>query len=325
MPAVIVRTYVASCTRQGILHDDLVRAVGDLDLKNPDGRVPIARAHDALRVLQSLERDVATMPTASVGCADLGPPGFMLLTAPSMECLLASLCRYYRLVVNLGSWRVSNHSDGLHLVYELEWDSELAPVWVEAAVSTVGSLLRDALVKMPVSRVRFRHSAPRNAAAYSRFFGCPIDFVADSNCIVIPHGLMESSARMRNEPMYRYFERQMDAQLAGVEHPGSFVEQVLSVIVAKISTGDVCSAAIARQLGMGERTLRRKLEEQGSCFRHLLEQARTRAAERMLRASDSSLTDIAAALGFSEVSAFSRAFRRGSGLSPRAYRVCRRA
>lgn len=286
-----------------------------------DGYRSRARAHEVIRALQQYQPELSRMPAASIRCTDCGPPGFMLLTAPSMECFLDSLCRYYRLVVDLGNWRADHRSEGVHLVYELGWDTALASAWVEAALSTAVSLLRDALIEVPIRRVRFRAAAPRNAAAHSRFFGCPIDFGADDDCIVIPHRLMESTARMRNEPMYRYFERQMAAQLESIEHPRSFVDRVRSAIVAMIPTGEASATALARQLGMGERTLRARLEQEGSCFRQLMEQARMQSAERMLRGSDSSLTDIAAALGFSEVSAFSRAFRRRAGISPRAYRV----
>lgn len=320
----IVRAVVNNCLELGVPRSALWRAVGELDLENPEGRVPLARAHDIVSALQPFHRGLTTMPAASVRCTDCGPPGFMLLTAPSIECFLDSLRRYYRLVVDVGNWRVSHNSDGVYLVYELSWDIDLVSAWVEAALSTTVSLLRDALVGVRIRRVRFRHAAPRYASSHLRFFGCPIDFGADDDCIVIEHCVMDSSTRMNNEPMYRYFERQLAAQVSSASHSPSFVERVHSAVVARVAAGDASAAAVARQLGMSERTLRRRLEEQGSCFRLLLEQARLKSAERMLRASDSSLTEIAAALGFSEVSAFSRAFRRGAGISPRAFRVSRR-
>jgi len=321
MSAGIVRSVVDGCLQQGVPRDVLLHAIGTLDLRGPEARVPLARAHDVLRRLQPFQYELVKTPASFVRCTDCGLPGFMLLTAPTMECLLDSFCRYYRLVVNLGHWQPARHSEGIHLRYELAWDTDLASAWVEAAVSTAVSLLRDALVEVPIRRVRFRHPAPPNAAAQSRFFGCPVVFGADDDCIEISYRVMDAEARMRNEPMYRYFEKQVAAQLASADRFTSFIDQARAVILATIPSGDSSEAVIARKLGLGERTLRRKLEEHGSCFRQLLEQARITSARRMLREPGKSVSEIATALGFSEVSAFSRAFRRASGTSPRAYRV----
>lgn len=322
MAAGIVRSVVDVCVQQGLPREQLMHTAGLVNVNDPEARVPIARAHDVLRTLQPFQHAWPTSPAAAVRCTDCGPVGFMLLTAPDMACLLDALCRYYQLVVDLGSWSARWAGDGVHLVFEPGWDAELLAGWVEAAVSTCMALLRDAVGSPPIQRVQFRHS-PRHGGAlhWRRVFQSPVVFGAECNSILISDAVTSLTPRLRNEPMYRYFERQMEARLSAVGKPRRLVDRVRLVIDAQLASGDVSITAIARQLGVSGRTLRRRLDEEGCSFRELVHQCRMDAAERMLARRELSVTEIAAALGFSEASAFSRAFRRQRGVSPSGFRV----
>ena len=88
-------------------------------------------------------------------------------------------------------------------------------------------------------------------------------------------------------------------------------------IDAELASGAVSLASVARRLAMSERSLQRRLEAEGIGFAALIDAARRRRAESLLRSRDVSLTEIAFLLGFSEQSAFTRAFKRWTGKSPR--------
>jgi AraC-like DNA-binding protein len=91
-----------------------------------------------------------------------------------------------------------------------------------------------------------------------------------------------------------------------------------------LQRGDVSLDGVARALGMSGRTLQRHLNAQGTSHRELLDEARSAAALRHLGADTMSVTDVAFVLGFSEVSAFHRAFRRWTGMGPSEFRSVRR-
>jgi AraC-like DNA-binding protein len=78
--------------------------------------------------------------------------------------------------------------------------------------------------------------------------------------------------------------------------------------------------AVASKLGLKPRTLHRLLGEQGTSFTHLLEHNRYDSARRLLRDSPSPILSIAQSLGYADASAFSRAFRRWSGMTPNEWR-----
>jgi AraC-like DNA-binding protein len=102
------------------------------------------------------------------------------------------------------------------------------------------------------------------------------------------------------------------------------IERVLGALEYALAHGEGANplliARTARRLGMSARTLQRRLRASGTSFTHLLQQLRERSACRLLRQDDRRLSEIAEQLGFSEHSAFSRAFKRWTGTSPGQFR-----
>jgi AraC-like DNA-binding protein len=87
-----------------------------------------------------------------------------------------------------------------------------------------------------------------------------------------------------------------------------------------LATGCIGQEEVARAFGMNRRTFARRLHEDGTTFRELLDTVRFDAARGLLRASAVSLEDVADRLGYADVTAFARAFRRWSGFSPAVWR-----
>ncbi|XXX72823.1 helix-turn-helix transcriptional regulator [Sorangium sp. So ce134] len=87
-----------------------------------------------------------------------------------------------------------------------------------------------------------------------------------------------------------------------------------------LASGEPSASVVARQFGTSERTLRRHLEDEGTTLRQIVAEVRRHTAEELLRESDTSTSEIAFLLGFSEVTAFARAFKRWSGRTPGQFR-----
>jgi len=99
---------------------------------------------------------------------------------------------------------------------------------------------------------------------------------------------------------------------------GSLLTQVQRVIEAELPAGNPYSENVARTLGMSERTLRRRLKQEGASFQQTLDRVRHQLAERLLRIEALTLKETTFRLGFSDVSAFRKAYRRWTGFAPRA-------
>jgi len=107
--------------------------------------------------------------------------------------------------------------------------------------------------------------------------------------------------------------------LAQLNHD-RITEKVKAVIIDQLPSGNVTDENVARALYMSSRKLQRQLQSDGTTFNALLNEIRQDLAQKYLREQDTSMTEIAFLLGFSESSAFSRAFKRWMGVTPTQYR-----
>jgi AraC-like DNA-binding protein len=124
----------------------------------------------------------------------------------------------------------------------------------------------------------------------------------------------------RDANLRRVLERHAEAAQPHPESDSSAVAQVSAVIASRLRLGVPTLSAVARQLAMAPRTLQRRLAAEGTTFERLTDDVRRRTAERLLRDASLAVGEIGYLLGFSEPSAFQRAFRRWHRLSPLAFR-----
>ncbi|MDT8283111.1 MAG: AraC family transcriptional regulator, partial [Gammaproteobacteria bacterium] len=101
---------------------------------------------------------------------------------------------------------------------------------------------------------------------------------------------------------------------------GDIVQQVRSIILNNLSDGQVSDKLVARELNLSERSMQRRLKEHKTTFRYLLDGVREMVAKQYIENPMNRMSDIAFLIGFSEQSAFSRAFKKWTGKSPVEYR-----
>lgn len=171
-----------------------------------------------------------------------------------------------------------------------------------------------------VKSVAFRHAKPAYSEVYEALFQCPISFGAAHNRLQFFSDTVDQPLPTRDaaklDKMCKKLDRLM-AKLAGDTEMG---RQVRRTITASIGERPVTLSNIAAQMGMSDRTLRRKLNAEGLTFRGLVDETRKAMFDTLL-ARGESLTTIALMLGYNDQSAFIRAFRRWYGISPSAYRT----
>jgi AraC-like DNA-binding protein len=169
----------------------------------------------------------------------------------------------------------------------------------------------------PLLRIELMH-APCDQAAYADFFGCPVLFEQAHMAIYFPADILARPMPLRDPETSEYCRQQCQHLLNKISRKQSLTSQVKQLLEANQTTVPDLPALCA-QLGLSERSLRRKLTEEGEKFQDILNEVRFTTAKHLLKGNDK-LEDIALRLGYSEAGNFSHAFKRWSGISPKAYR-----
>lgn len=302
------------------------RAGIDLSLcDDKDARVPMAR-HFALweAVLEAYGgSDPVFQVARHFTPQDYGLVGFACINSPTLEAGLEQAVRYLALWTDEPRFALAGGA------LEVHWRGAIAdrPGMRCVAESAVIELVNNARAVLQAelvpAGVAFAHPAPARRARYDDFFGVPVQFASGG-----PAARLRFSADQLAAPLPRADPAlgELLAELAGkalVQRPREepLLGRVRELIAAALQRGTVTAGLAARSLAMSERTLRRRLEELGTSFHALTEATREELARRHVADRSLPLSEVAFLLGFSEPSAFHRAFKRWTGITPAAFRA----
>jgi AraC-like DNA-binding protein len=245
----------------------------------------------------------------------------VVMHSPTLREALAHTVRYQQLVSNSGRFRLRTVAGGLRLAYAVtpcpvamhrtQLDSVFAGYW---------SLLRRCVpAGVTPMRIGLPRAAAGDAGAYRELFACPVEFNEQQAFIDFGSEALDRPVRGADSILLRLATERADTLLAQQGRSDALVEQVRAAIASAGFDRATCEGA-AQAIGMGTRSLQRRLSESATNFRQLLEAARMDDALRLLAEGSLSFARISERLGFSEPSAFSHAVSSYWGASPRELR-----
>ena len=164
--------------------------------------------------------------------------------------------------------------------------------------------------------VRFAHAAPPDTSHHERLFAAPLRFRCASNALVFDGSLLDVPIASHDSSLSAALQRQAE-QLMLRERSAGFAAEVRTTLARELRGGDPTAARLAKALDVHPKTLARRLRGEGTSFRRLLDELRQELAEGYRRQPNLSVDEVAFLLGYSERSAFHRAFRRWTGRAPR--------
>jgi len=168
-------------------------------------------------------------------------------------------------------------------------------------------------------KVCLAHAKPDDVAPYRRYFAAPLTFEATCSEICFSAHWLTAPVAGADAALYSTVQHAVRAVEA--EQSRTMSERVRGVAQAMLVAGDVPAARVAQALGLHERTLRRRMADEGASFKQLVAAARFDVARQLLQETGLTLQAIATTLGYSEVSAFVRAFGGWAGCTPGQWRA----
>jgi AraC-like DNA-binding protein len=166
----------------------------------------------------------------------------------------------------------------------------------------------------------FQHPKPKDLSAYDRLFRAPLRFDQPINEMGLDAACLQYPLMQADLGLGIVLDHYAEELLAKLPQAESFLDSVRRIISRGLRGGDPSLAVIAKQLGYAPRTLQRKLQESGTSYYTLLDEMRRELSIYYLQEEHIAISEVAFLLGFSETSAFHRAFRRWVGVSPGEFR-----
>ena len=296
-------------------------------LDDVDGRIPVTTLTRLWNELPVLLDDPDMPLHVLEHAAHLDPPLPLLvaLSSPTLGEALRRLARYERLNFDLADEPVSELMlDGAraHIVLNHEKSTLVLPTgaFIDSCLALL-MLARMATQQTVVPlELTFRHPTPRHPEQYRAAFGCPVSFDAKRDRMTLRAADLELPHPEASRTLLSITERHAEQQLAQLPKGDDFMLRLRYLIRTQLPEGALTLSGLAKQVGLSPRTLQRRLAEEGTALRHLLDEERRGLALRYIQDARVSLIDIAFLLGFADQSAFSRAFSRWTSRSPSDYR-----
>lgn len=256
-----------------------------------------------------------------VGGGGFGLLGIAAATAPTFAGAVGALARYESLTSTLG--RVTVRREGRDVTLSWHAARPAAPAVVEGILAGWVSFGRHLVgERVPVRALAFAHARGAALSAYEAVLDCPVRFDADETRVTVDAALLDARPRMSDARLHAHLVRWLERCTLGVDAPADrpVTRRVMRWLAdeAPLAEAEASGAAIA--LGVGTRTLQRRLADEGTSFRALLDAARGEAAILGVLSGRDSLSDLGGAVGFDEQSSLCRAFNRWTGYAPLAVR-----
>jgi len=166
------------------------------------------------------------------------------------------------------------------------------------------------------SRIGFAHARNSGLREIHQILRCPVEFVQAVDGWVLPQRIMELPILSEDSHLLQILEVHADELLSERRTATGLRRLVEDRLISLLPSGRTQAALVAEQLGMSERSFRRRLVEEGANFGEIVDRLRHRLALRYLEDERVSLKQIAWLLGYSELGAFNHAFKRWTGTSP---------
>jgi AraC-like DNA-binding protein len=326
------RGLIQLATSKGVDPDELATSAG-LDpavLEDQDARIPLSSYVALMRAAQALTADpaLALHFGAAFEIDELSIVGLIGRACETWEQAFAQLTRYGQLAIDVPV----DDPQGRRLIIEREGNQ----VWIVDTRSNPNAfpeLTESAFARMAaavhrkrsgvenVAAIHVTHRAPAYAEEYERVFGLPVMFESGRNALLMKDDAFANIPLPKpSRYVFGILSARAEALLRELDTAVTIRGRVESAIMPVLHTGETTMGVVAANLALSRQTLARRLKSEGTTFEKLLDDLRHRLALAYFSDSKVSVHQCAYLIGFSDPAAFSRAFKRWTGTSPRSFR-----
>jgi AraC-like DNA-binding protein len=326
---VMVRVLVDAVERAGVARGDLLRSasIDPARIADADARFELAEFATLQMCAMDLTRDEALglhiVERTHDGAFDL--ISHLVVHAPTLREALG-LCLQFQPLILDDAFFTLDETDTTAVVHcHLPRTFERADrMFAEFAIAGLTRMVRvfGGAGVAPLA-VSFEHARPRHHGEYARLFGDAVRFRQPTTALVLDRAVLDRVQLYQHPELYGVLRSQAQRALDRVAKELGPVDQLRRYLVARPPARIPDLSTAARDLGVSARSLRRRLADEGTTYRSLVQAILEDCAGLLLRDPKQTIQQTAHALGFANVGAFHRAFKRWTGLTPMQYRETR--
>jgi AraC-like DNA-binding protein len=312
---------VAKGAGRGALFDR--SGIDPADLHDQDNRIPFANYVALMRAGKQLANDpaLALHFGEAIDLSEISLVGLIGAASETLMEAFAQTNRYARLVVEVDGagerFQIARGEGGLWLIDARANPNEF-PELTESTFARMAGASRQFGETPLMKAVHVTHADPGYRAEYDRIFRAPTEFDSDKNAVLIDEAWLDRRIALQPRYVFGILSEHAEQLLKSLENSKSVKGRVETLVMPILHTGAASMDTIADKMGISRWTLSRKLKAEGMTFEQVLDNLRHQLALHYLRGKKVSVNQTAYLLGFSEPAAFSRAFKRWTGRSPRA-------
>ena len=328
VPSAALRCPILCARAAGLDVDERLASCGLtaalFEVRAPSFEIPLPRVVNIVQALLGVDvpgwalRGASALPPGAMGILD-----HLCAAASTVDESIADFARYFSIVAHGASMRLHRDED---LILELAFDGVPGPMawmFVESTFGLLWSRLRSNLGRPEIRPSVVDLQCPADAEVldvWTQTLGVVPSQGRPHNRLGVPRSLVNESL-LRSDGSLRAFLTGLAGDSLPAESPTP-APSWASRVAARLreSQRDVELGPMARMLAVSERTLRRRLAEEHTSYSEIRQRELQRRAQALLRSGQLSTAEVAFTLGFSEMSAFNRAFKRWTGATPGQWR-----
>lgn len=328
-PVVSAQLLTRVAAEHGLALADCLRDTGLTANALVDPATEITAAQE-LQLIRNMLRGLGPIPGLGLDAglryhlSSYGIWGFAILSSPTFRSAAEIAVRYLDLSYAFARYRLEPRGEDMLIILD---DSNVPEDVRQFLVERDFAAWANAAWEMrpggfPARSAHFRFQRPSYAWRFDKLCGVRPQFGASINAVLIDAEALDMPLPQADPRMARMCEEQCRQLLTRRRARSGFAGQIRDRLLR--SPGEIPSLeAVAGELHMAPRSLRRRLDQEGTSFRSLVNEVRQTLAEELLTSTHMTLAEVAERLGYTEPAAFHNAFKRWKGVSPSAFRRAR--
>ena len=323
-----VASLAADLMSLGVTRESIETVLGAplTELDSPETRIPISKyvrlEQEAPRLTKDESIGLRLGSLILINESKTGVVGYLARHSRTLGMAFSQALRFSNLISDGFHMTLRTQGDSAEFVYSRPHPATFTIVGVELTLArTVVTLQAVVGDDFYLNKATFQYPQPRYVKNYQEIFGPQVYFEQPENMICFPVEYLQQEIPDSQDYLHELLDRRAGEQLAKfkLEKEKGPTYSVRKCILDRLPSGDATIDTVAEQLHISRQTLYRKLKTEGTSFQELLDETRKSLASSYLRGDNHSIMETAFLLGFSESSAFHRAFKRWYGQTPAEY------